>query len=508
MTAMEKYAMYLRKSRKDLEAEKNGEGETLAKHKRILTDYAARSGFFVEHIYQEVISGDTIAARPQMQQLIQDCYAGKYRGVIIIDVDRLGRGNQGDAQTIMDCLKYSNNHDGLLLCTPTRIYDVAHNSDDEQFVEWVLFFARQEFKTIQKRYVVGKNQAIVEGNYVGANRPYGYNKVATKTSKTLAINEAEAPIVEKIFKWRVNEAMTPGAIARRLTAAGVPTYTGVGEWRTSTVKDILMNPVYIGKVRWNDRMTIKSMVDGKLVASRPRSTHTARYMEYDAKHPAIISKELFEEAQKGFHSDKTKANLELQNPLAGLLVCQKCGYTMTYNGFKKTNAKPRVLHRPSKLCKVKSAMLSDVINAFIYGLKQYLADFEVKINNQPDVDENEIQGQIQALEKEKKKIEKILDKIFGDYESGIYTANEFVQRKAKHNNRIEQIEKQIKELEKTIPEKEEYQEKISSLYEALDLLADPDVEAKDKNEYLKTFIDRVEFSRDNNDEFILDIHLK
>ena len=505
---MDKYAIYLRKSREDLEAEKNGEGETLARHKRLLTDYAARNDMFVAHIYEEIASGDTISARPEIQQLIKDCYAGHYKGIIVKDVDRLGRGNQGDMQTILDCFSYSNRNEGVLICTPVKTYDIAHNPVDRKYVEFVMFFARLEYQEIKQRYDVGKKQAIVEGNYMGASRPYGYNKVATKTSKTLEINKEEAPIVQKIFKWRVDENMTPGAIARRLTAAGVPTYTDVGEWRTSTVKDILMNPTYIGKVRWNDRMTIKSMVDGKLVASRPRSNHTAHYMEYDAKHPAIVSKELFEEAQKGFHSDKTKANLELQNPLAGLLVCQKCGYAMTYNGFKKTNAKPRVLHRPSKLCKVKSAMLSDVINAFIYGLKQYLADFEVKINNQPDVDENEIQGQIQALEKEKKKIEKILDKIFGDYESGIYTANEFVQRKAKHNNRIEQIEKQIKELEKTIPEKEEYQEKISSLYEALDLLADPDVGAKDKNEYLKTFIDRVEFSRENNDEFILDIQLK
>lgn len=505
---MDKYCIYLRKSRKDLEAEKNGEGETLAKHQRMLTDLAARKGFYVEHIYKEVVSGDTIASRPQIQQMIKDCYAGKYRGIIVVDVDRLGRGNQGDMQTILDCLKYSNNRNGLLVHTLTNTFDVAHNPDDEEYMEMVMFFARREYKKIVKRYEIGKKQSIAEGNYMGSYRPYGYDIKTTKTSRTLTLRPDEAAIVEKIFSWKVNDNMTAGQIARKLTALGVPTYKGGAEWSIASIKTILQNPTYCGKVKWNDRMTIKTLVDGQLVASRPRSNHTAHYMEYEGKHTAIITEEMFKLAQQGFHSDKTKFNHQLQNPLAGLLVCKNCGHTMIYNGYKKHNAQARILHRQSQLCKVKSALLSDVLNAFIYGLKQYIADFEVKVDNQPDVDENEIQGQIQALQKEQRKIEKVLDKMFDDYEAGVYTANEFVQRKAKHNSRIESIVAQIKELENTIPEKEEYQVMISNFYTALDLLADNEIDAKLKNEYLKTFIDKVEFSRENGEEFILDIHLK
>lgn len=44
---IDKYAIYLRKSRADLEAEKIGDGETLARHKKILTDLAARKGLYV-----------------------------------------------------------------------------------------------------------------------------------------------------------------------------------------------------------------------------------------------------------------------------------------------------------------------------------------------------------------------------------------------------------------------------------------------------------------------------
>lgn len=503
------YAIYLRKSRADVEAEKLGEGETLKRHKEILTALAARQGLFVGKIFEEVVSGETIAARPKIQALINECYEGKYRGIIIIDVDRLSRGNQGDMQVIMDCLKYSNNREGLLVVTPTKTYDVSHNPDDEEYMEFVLFMSRREYKTIQKRLERGRKQAVVEGNFMGSYRPYGYDIEKTKYYRTLKPNPDEAPIVEKIFKWTVEDNMTPGEIARKLTTLRVPTYKGESEWNMASVKTILTNPTYKGKVRWNDRMSVKSMVDGKIIKSRPRSNHTRHYMEYDGKHKAIVSEEVFENARNRFKSDKTKGNLELKNPLAGLVICEKCKYSLVYNGYeKKQNIAPRLNHRQSQLCKVKSATLSDVMNAFIHGLKLYLEDFELKVDNSALVNENDIEMQIQTLEREKKKIEKTLAKIFDDYEDGIYTANEFVQRKAKHNDRLEEIEKQILDLEASIPEKTEYEEKIMYLSDAIEMLKDDSISAKLKNEFLKQFIDRIEFSRDNNDEFNLDIYLK
>jgi DNA invertase Pin-like site-specific DNA recombinase len=112
------YAIYLRKSRSD-DPEESVE-KTLERHKKILTDLAAKKGLYVGKIYQEVVSGaESIEGRPEIQQLIQDCYAGMYRGIIIVEITRLSRGSQGDAQKILDCLKYSNRNNGLLVVTPT-----------------------------------------------------------------------------------------------------------------------------------------------------------------------------------------------------------------------------------------------------------------------------------------------------------------------------------------------------------------------------------------------------
>ena len=505
---LDKYAIYLRKSREDIKAEARGEGETLARHKKILTDVAARRGLYIERIYEEIGSAETIADRKEIQKLINDCYAGKYRGILVVEISRISRGNQGDAQIILDCLKYSNHNSGLLVITPTKTYDVAHNPDDEEYMEFELFMSRREYKMITKRMQRGREQSVIEGNYNGTYRPYGYDIVETPTSRTLKANPAEAPIVEKIFHWNVYDKMAGGAIARKLTAMGVPTYSGIGEWQREVVKQILKNPIYCGKVRWNNRMTVKQMVDGQLVTSRPQMHESERYMEYEGKHKGIVTEELFRAAQKGFYSDKTKANLQLKNPLAGLLCCQKCGAAMIYYGPNPNRSQqPRISHHSSQICKVKSAFYNDVMNAVIHGLNMYLENFEMHLDNKPAADEEEIKQQILTLEAEKRKVNRLLSKIFDDYENEIYTANEFVQRKAKHNTRLEAIEKEIRELEHAIPQREEYEEKVVFLHEAIEMLRDDTIPAKIKNEYLKQFISKIEFSRENDDEFMLDIYL-
>ena len=509
---MEKYAIYLRKSRADLEAEKLGEGETLARHKKILTELAARKGLYVEKIYQEIVSGaETIKDRPEIQKLIDDAYKGKYRGVIIVEVTRLSRGSQGDAQIIMDCLKYANRNKGLLVVTPTKVYDVAHNSDDEEYMEFELFMSRREYKMIQKRMDRGKKQCVVEGNYMASYRPYGYDILKTKTSRTLIPNEEEASVVKKIFRWTVEQNMTPGEIARKLTAIGTPTYTGDPEWSAATIKTILTNPTYIGKVRWNDRMQVKTMVNGELVTSRPRSNHSEHFMLYDGKHKeyALIDEETFNKVSERFTSDKTKHNLKLYNPLAGIFCCKNCGKMMHYQRYTtKQNVQPRFTHKQSQICKVKSVLATDVMNAVVHALKLYIEDFDVKINNLPQTDENEIAKEIELLRVELVKIEKKLSKLFDAWEDEQISDNEFVKRKAVNNQRIENIKTEIEKLENSIPEKEEYEEKIMALSDALDSLLDENIDADIQNEYLKQIIDKIEFSRENNKEFILDVFLK
>lgn len=62
------YVILLRKSRSDLELEEIEKMETLAKHEQILTELATRMRLNVVEVYREVISGDSLDSRPEMQR--------------------------------------------------------------------------------------------------------------------------------------------------------------------------------------------------------------------------------------------------------------------------------------------------------------------------------------------------------------------------------------------------------------------------------------------------------
>lgn len=291
----------------------------------------------------------------------------------------------------------------------------------------------------------------------------------------------------------------------------MPTYKGAKEWSRATVKTILTNPTYTGKVRWNDRMEVRKMVDGQIVKSRPRSNHTEHYMEYEGKHKAhaLVDEETFRDASSRYVSDKTKSGLELKNPLAGLLYCPNCDKAMMYQGYeKRRNTAPRFLHCQSRICKVKSVLASDVIEAVIHSLKLYIEDFEMQSDNTQTIDEASIAAQISTLNAEMRKSERILAKLFNSWEAETISDNEFVQRKAVHNERIASIKQQIEALEETIPHHEELETRITEFTAVMDALKDDTLSAEAKNVALKSIVERIYFSRENNAEFMLDIQTK
>ena len=59
----------------------------------------------------------------------------------------------------------------------------------------------------------------------------------------------EAEVVRRIFGWRAEGRSLEWA-CERLTADGVPTRRG-GRWGVSTVRRMLRNPFYAGRIRAN-----------------------------------------------------------------------------------------------------------------------------------------------------------------------------------------------------------------------------------------------------------------
>lgn len=155
-----KYAIYLRKSREDIEAEQYGEGETLARHELILKTLAQKRNLQIGKIYREVVSGETIQERKEMQKLLKDIENEKWAGVLVVEVERLARGDTSDQGMVAKAFKYSHTK----IITPMKVYD-PDNEFDEEYFEFGLFMSRREYKTINRRLQRGREISVQEGKF-------------------------------------------------------------------------------------------------------------------------------------------------------------------------------------------------------------------------------------------------------------------------------------------------------------------------------------------------------
>ena len=155
---MGNYCIYLRKSRADLDAEAHGEGETLARHEKALVELAHRQGINITKIYREVVSGETIASRPVMQQLLSDVGNRLWAGVLVMEIERLARGDTMDQGIVAQAFKFSYTK----IITPQKTYD-PNNEFDEEYFEFGLFMSRREYKVINRRLQNGRLASVKEG---------------------------------------------------------------------------------------------------------------------------------------------------------------------------------------------------------------------------------------------------------------------------------------------------------------------------------------------------------
>lgn len=516
------YCIYLRKSRADMEAEARGEGETLARHKRILTELAQRRDLEIGEIYQEVVSGESLAARAEAQRMLSDVQAGMWEGVLVMEIERLARGDTIDQGIVMNTIKYS----GTKIITPTKTYD-PNNEFDEEYVEFSLFMSRREYKTIARRMNAGRIASVKEGNYIGSRPPYGYDKVKDDKSFTLAPNPAEADIVRSIFNWYVHgcinengelERLGISKIARKLNDMHVPTRKG-GAWVTATIRDMIKNPVYIGKIRWNWRKGVTQFKDGKKTVARPHSPEDS-WLLVDGRHVPLVDEDTWNAAQSIIANNRpatVPGNREMQNPLAGLMVCGKCGRKMVRRPYNNREQPPSLICS-CNACDNVSAALHLVEERIIEALAYWLKNNAIKYENAQPAATDEEQAAIDTLNAEITELEKQRKNLFGFLERGIYSEAEFRERRADIDAQIAALREDVKTLGDKIILKETYNEairnevpKIRTVVETYSSLSS----ARAKNDMLKEVLSKVVYTRDKGgrwsglcDNFVLDLYHK
>lgn len=523
---MEQYVIYLRKSRADAEAEARGEGETLARHEHALLELAKRTHLNVTQIYREIVSGDTIAARPVMQQLLTEVEQGVWTGVIVMEVERLARGDTMDQGLVAQTFKYSDTK----IITPGKTYDPS-NEFDEEYFEFGLFMSRREYKTINRRLQRGRAASAKEGKFVGSCAPFGYEKAKIKNDKgyTLSVIPEEAEIVKLIFELYVYGAPDDAGeirrlgiqqIARRLNQMHIPPIKH-DYWQKETIRDMLINPAYAGKIRWGWRPVKKKMIGGKTEKERPRNLGDDCILA-DGLHPAIIDPKTFDLAQEYLSSTPPPPvgyKNSLQNPLAGLVICGKCGRRMT---LRKGYAKPDYLVCHARACDNVSAPLALVEKRVLETLRKWGSEYKLKLDepgNASNTDMPLLEKAVQKAEKDITTLEKQLSATHDLLEQGVYTTDQFLDRSRAVTERLEAANNDYNALKSELgvavvrdESRKTIIPKVEHLLSSYDLLKTP----AQKNSALKEVLEKVVYLKTANgcfrgasaDDFEINIYTK
>ncbi|MNO54443.1 hypothetical protein D3C76_449160 [compost metagenome] len=509
---MERTAIYLRKSRTDIEAESRGEGETLAKHKKALLKLAKDKGLNIVRIREEIVSGESLLHRPEMTELLKEVERGDYTAVLCMDIDRLGRGNMQEQGLILNAFRETDTK----IITPTKTYDLKDESD-ELMTEIQTLFARQELKIITRRMQRGRTQSVEAGNYIGTRPPYGYEIRKEGKSRWLVPHPEQSKIVQMIYEWYTNddpnERKGTNKIANSLNDMGFRSYTGI-PWTAASILALIKNEVYTGRVQWKKKES-KKTTTGRIVKTRAKED----IVDAKGKHEPLVSRELWEKAQeilKGKYHVPYQLENGITNPLAGLVRCAKCGYSMVYRPY---TSQPAHLKCYNKECDCRSSKFEYVEKAVISGLKEWLRTYKVELSKhkREDTSGREVelkQMAVAALEKEMSELETQRGRLHDFLERGIYSEDIYLERSQSLATRMEENRLAIDHARAELQEamnREKQQNNIIPMIQNVIRLYERSKDPAKKNALLKSILVKVEYRKEKhqrNDDFDIELFPK
>ena len=491
------YYIYLRKSRKDQELE-HELGDTLTRHRKQLLELARQKHLTISAIYEEVVSGETIAQRPEMQRMLGDIEQGGCEGVLVMEVERLARGDTVDQGIISRTFSIT----GTKIITPTKIYD-PNNEFDQEYFEFGLFMSRREYKTINRRIQAGRLSSVKEGKFVGNIPPYGYNRQKIEKGKgyMLVPNKNEAPVVQKIFELYTQRLKGYAYIATYLNKHEIPPRKAQA-WTGPSIRDILHNPVYFGKMRWGYRSQNKKIVDGTITISRPKSSE---YPLYDGLHQPLISEDVFNAAREISAKHRAPAvplNMTISNPFAGIVVCKKCGHNIVRRKTTSKNGqKCDRLLCDKTYCNCVSVSFDAFEKIVLDTLAEWLRKYSIQFlpeNSHAPINFEYYNTNIIGLEKDLEVLNKQLEKCYTLLEQDVYSIDVFAERSAALKKQISTKADALQNFYNELSKMKKNEEHAKSIIPKLTYLLenyDHIETAEEKNRLLKQIISKIMYEK-------------
>ena len=449
-----KVAIYCRVST----TEQAEEGYSIDEQNIKIREYCEREGHEIYNLYEDRgISGKNITNRPGIKQLLQDATENKFDLVIVWKLNRISR----KLLDILNIVELLNKHN-IAFRSLTENFETETPSGKLQ-LNIMGAIGEFERETIAENVKMGLLARAKEGRWNGGV-VLGYdlvelnNEGKKRKNTVLKINEKEANTVRRIFEL-YSQGHGYKAVVNRVNKEGHKTKRN-GEFAVSTVKEILQNPVYIGKIRYNVRQDW---------SKKRRNNINANPILSDGIHEPIIDVETWNKVQVILKERSKKHNkiYDSEFPLTGILRCPVCGAGMTISRStaKRKDGTRRIneyyscgnwKNKGTAVCNSNSIRV-EVADEYVLNKIMELINNESILKKVVDnINQNKstkLKPILEQLEQVNKEIEKLTSKKSKNielFEDGIVDKSELSIRVKSINDDIEKLKYREQELKQDL----------------------------------------------------------
>ena len=479
-------------------------------------------------------SGKSIEGRVSFNQMMEDIKSGKdgVSYVLVFKLSRFGR----NAADVLATLQVMQDFGVNLIC----VEDGIDSSKDagKLTISVLSAVAEIERENIRVQTMEGRMQKAREGKWNGGFAPYGYSLIDGK----LEVNEEEAVAIRMIFDQYVNTDLGANGIAKYLENHGIHKIARQNGknplFDAALIRRIIQNPVYSGKISYGRRRTEK--VHG--TRNEYRQVKKDDYLLVDGLHEALVSEEVWEQAQVKVAAQAKKYEKvnrdkrEKIHLLSGILKCPVCGAGMygnksikkrkdgsNYKDFYYYGCKHRNMTRGHK-CDYKKQVHEEMLDASVAEVISKLVSnpkFSDLICNKinMEVDTSALDQEIENYKIQLRKLYHNKDTILSDMDSLDYEDKHYQRRKTDLENHLYKTYDKIDDAEELLvsakaKKRSLLADKITgdNIYKALvffDKLYAQMNEAE-KREFLSQLVDNVQIyeERKENGQWLKSIEFK
>ena len=270
------------------------EGVSLDMQEQRCQDAALAAGAARVEVFRDEGYTGTNMQRPALQRLLGAL--GDYDVVYVWKLSRLSR----NLRQLLDILAQLDEAD-VGLVSVTENFDLA-SPWGKAALHMLATFNELQVDVIRENVRSALDSIARSGQWRGGSI-FGYEPGEEK--ETIQPHPGEAEEVRRIFRL-FNQGRSLAAIVRDLNRRDVPCKDTGRQWYSRTVRGILRNPTYIGKVRWHDEILA-------------------------GNHKPLIRRSTFEQAQERLATHQRYGAGTAIRSLTPIMTCGICGSDVTIN---------------------------------------------------------------------------------------------------------------------------------------------------------------------------------